>query len=55
MYAGLQSAFGRFIDGGFLGNNSLTDSTLILDTTANEFLMVNGSLQDHEPPTDSAE
>ncbi len=55
MYAGLQTVFGRFIDGGFLGNKSLTNSTLVLDTIANEFLIVNGSLQDHEQQTESAE
>ncbi len=44
MYSGMQSAFGRFIYGGFIGNKSLLHSTLILDTKANEFLLVDGTL-----------
>lgn len=46
MYAGLQSALGRFVDGGFIGNKSLTASTLILDTKEKEFLLVNRSLRE---------
>lgn len=48
-YTGLQSTFGRFIDGGFFGNKSLTDSTLILDTKRQEFLVVNKSLGQSVP------
>ncbi|MFK7821361.1 MAG: hypothetical protein AB8G99_21780 [Planctomycetaceae bacterium] len=44
MYAGLQTTFGRFTPGGFLGNKSLTESTLILDTTVNEFFVLDNSL-----------
>ena len=50
-YAGLQSMFGGFIDGGFFGNKSLTESTLILDTTSNEFLVLNRSLAEDEVAT----
>ena len=48
MYNFLQSTVGRFIGGGFLGNKSLIESTLIIDTKANEFLVVQRSLQRHE-------
>ena len=44
MYNFLQVTVGRFIGGGFFGNKSLTESTLILDTNASEFLVVKRSL-----------
>ncbi|MEM7558911.1 MAG: hypothetical protein AAF394_07295 [Planctomycetota bacterium] len=43
LYSFMQLAVGRFIGGGFLGNKTLTESTLILDLKANEFLVVKGS------------
>ncbi|XZE53618.1 hypothetical protein SH139x_005376 [Planctomycetaceae bacterium SH139] len=43
-YVPLQSLFGRFVDGGFMGNKFLLDSTMILDTQSNEFLIRAGSL-----------
>jgi hypothetical protein len=43
-YVAAQSLFGRFINGGFLGNKCLTESTLNLDTKASEFLVVAGPL-----------
>ena len=45
---GLQRMFGGFIDGGFFGNKSLTESTLLLDTKSNEFLIMNRSLTEEE-------
>ena len=44
MYNALQATVGRFIGGGFLGNKSLTEFTLIIDTKTNEFLVVKKSL-----------
>ncbi len=44
MYTLLQSTVGRLIEGGFLGNKSLTESTLILDAKTNEFLVVKRTL-----------
>lgn len=44
-YSGMQSLFGGFIDGGFMGNKFLIDSTLILDVKAKEFLLVANSLE----------
>lgn len=44
LYGFLQTTVGRLVDGGFLGNKSLTESTLILDTRASEFLVIPGSL-----------
>lgn len=43
-YASAQSLFGRLVDGGFMGNHFLLESTLILDTTHNEFAIVKQSL-----------
>lgn len=43
LYSFIQVAVGRFIGGGFLGNKTLTESTLILDLRANEFLVLKGS------------
>ncbi|MFK7734866.1 MAG: hypothetical protein AB8B50_02495 [Pirellulaceae bacterium] len=44
-YSGMQSLFGGFIDGGFMGNKFLLESTLILDVKAKEFLLVQGSIE----------
>ena len=44
LYSFMQVAVGRFIGGGFLGNKTLTESTLILDLKANEFLVFKGSV-----------
>jgi len=46
MYNFLQTTVGRFVGGGFFGNKSLLECTLILDTKSNEFLVVKNSLQD---------
>jgi hypothetical protein len=40
MYNFLQVTIGRVIGGGFLGNKPLTESTLIIDTKSEEFLIV---------------
>lgn len=52
-YAGLQSVFGRFFGGGFIGNKSLTESTLILDVKAEEFLVLPRALAEVTTPADS--
>jgi len=49
MYGALQMTIGRFANlgglSGFLGNQGLTESTLILDTIANEFLVLPHALE----------
>lgn len=47
LYAGMQSTFGRFVNGGFMGNKFLLESKLILDGVAGEFLIVPST----EPPS----
>ena len=44
LYSFLQVTLGRVINGGFFGNKSLTESTLILDGIELEFLVVENSL-----------
>lgn len=52
MYNLLQSTVGRFVGGGFLGNKSLVESTLIIDTKANEFLVLNRTSKSTTPDSD---
>ncbi len=47
LYNFLQTTVGRVIGGGFFGNKSLTESTLIIDAVTNEFLVVK---QPAQPP-----
>lgn len=54
-YVGLQSALGRFLDGGVFGNEAMLESTLILDTKANEFLIVKRSIDDLTRPAGQEE
>ncbi|MEM8735486.1 MAG: hypothetical protein AAGG44_14730 [Planctomycetota bacterium] len=45
-YVAMQSWFGGFVDGGFMGNKFLLNSTLILDSAEKQFLLLPRSLSE---------